>query len=169
MNIILWRHAEAEDGISEVLSIMDGGSHDEELFRQDDLSRCLTAKGHKQAAKMAAELKKRLPEKYQLWVSQALRSQQTGEYLRHVSKQYAELNPDVGAKDVLRLLLSLPEKETVVIVGHQPWIGELCAFLLNQSWNSQAYWSVKKGAFWWFQSYPSDGVMLSKLKCMLIP
>lgn len=151
MQIILWRHAEAEEGVN-------------------DLNRCLTLKGRKQAEKMARELQKRLPEEYQVWVSEAVRSQQTGAYLKSpIVKQFSQLNPSANACEVLQLLLPLKEKETVVIVGHQPWIGELCAFLLNQNWHNSAYWSVKKGAFWWFQCYPSCGVMLSKLKCMVTP
>jgi phosphohistidine phosphatase, SixA len=42
MELILWRHAEAEDG-------------------SPDLERELTGKGHKQAEKMAAFLRPRLP------------------------------------------------------------------------------------------------------------
>ena len=58
MELILWRHAEAEDGYP-------------------DLERALTEKGHEQAKKMADWLKSRLPKDTQVLVSPAKRAQQT--------------------------------------------------------------------------------------------
>lgn len=52
MELILWRHAEAEDGYP-------------------DHERALTEKGHEQAKKMAAWLKPRLPKDTQILVSPA--------------------------------------------------------------------------------------------------
>lgn len=150
MQIILWRHAEAEMG-------------------QDDLARFLTEKGKRQAMQMAEILRNRLPENHRVWVSQAARSQQTASFLTLNLEVFSELNPEQNAQSVAKLLFGQPEDDTIVIVGHQPWIGELCAFLLNQSWQTQAYWSVKKGAFWWFSAHESDGVFLCKLKTMLTP
>lgn len=150
MNIILWRHAEAEEG-------------------SDDLARELTEKGHRQATRMAAELRERLPENFELWVSQAKRSQQTAAYLGQVTRMLPEINPEADVRSIAQLLLQCDEKATVVLVGHQPWLGELCAFILNQNWHNQAYWSIKKAAFWWFVAHPSNGVLLAKLRIMLAP
>jgi phosphohistidine phosphatase len=51
---------------------------------------------------------------------------------------------------VLELVEGLPEaRETVscvVLVGHQPWIGEVAARLIS---GGQASWSVRKAAVWW--------------------
>ena len=58
MELILWRHAEAEDGIP-------------------DAKRPLTERGQKQARKMAKWLRKRLPEDTRIIVSPALRCRQT--------------------------------------------------------------------------------------------
>ena len=58
MDLILWRHAEAEDGVP-------------------DGERALTKKGHKQAAAMAAWLKERLPKRVRILASPATRAQQT--------------------------------------------------------------------------------------------
>ena len=55
MELILWRHAEAEDGAP-------------------DIARELTAKGHKQATKMAEFLRPRLPENTRILVSPARRT-----------------------------------------------------------------------------------------------
>ena len=58
----------------------------------------------------------------------------------------------------------------LVIVGHQPWIGSLCAFLLNQNWLGNSYWSVKKSAFWWFECRAiGSEYAVSKLRLVLAP
>src|SRR4051812_50073849 len=58
MELILWRHADAEDGA-------------------DDMARRLTAQGDRQAAAMAAWLRGHLPGSYTLLASPAVRAQQT--------------------------------------------------------------------------------------------
>src|SRR5674476_1390644 len=58
MDLILWRHAEAEDGTP-------------------DHARELTAKGIKQAGKVAAFLHQHLPQDHRILVSPATRTQQT--------------------------------------------------------------------------------------------
>ena len=62
MELILWRHADAELG-------------------QPDSERRLTDKGHKQAARMAKWLAERLPEDYVVMASPAVRAQQTARAL----------------------------------------------------------------------------------------
>ncbi|MDP1716682.1 MAG: histidine phosphatase family protein, partial [Burkholderiales bacterium] len=62
MELILWRHADAEDG-------------------RPDAGRKLTAKGAKQAEVMAAWLRERLPEDTAVLVSPARRAQQTAQAL----------------------------------------------------------------------------------------
>ena len=73
MELILWRHAEAEDGAP-------------------DIARELTAKGHKQATKMAEFLRPRLPENTRILVSPARRTQQTV----HALTKHFETEPDAG-------------------------------------------------------------------------
>ena len=58
MDLILWRHADAEDG-------------------HDDAQRALTPKGRKQAARMAHWLGQHLPRDFVVLASPALRTQQT--------------------------------------------------------------------------------------------
>ena len=62
MDLILWRHAEAEDG-------------------SPDAKRKLTARGRKQAKQIARWLKPRLPADARIVVSPALRAVQTAEAL----------------------------------------------------------------------------------------
>ncbi|MDO4434437.1 MAG: histidine phosphatase family protein [Alysiella sp.] len=150
MQIILWRHAQAEDG-------------------KHDLMRALTPKGQQQAKKMASKLKKMLPENTQVWVSEAIRSRETAAYLNRNMETFAALNPETAPQQVLDLLLQQLDDDTVVIVGHQPWLGKICAFLLNQNWQSASPWSVKKGAYWWFQAQREHDIFHCKLKHMHTP
>ena len=150
MDLILWRHAEAEYG-------------------PPDLERQLTAKGHQQAEVMAAWLQTHLPAHYQVWASQAMRSQQTAGYLSSNFRIFSTLNPDIQAQSLPRLLETLSDDAAVVIVGHQPWIGEFCSYLLNGQWLINDYWSVKKAGFWWFQLKAQPAGYSSKLKAALTP
>ena len=42
-----------------------------------------------------------------------------------------------------------PAGEPVLVVGHQPTLGEVAAFLLS---GEEAAWSIRKGAVWWFSN-----------------
>jgi len=66
VQLILWRHAEAEDA---------GG--------KDDLARELTKKGHRQAERMAKWLKPRLEGDWRILVSPSKRTLQTVAPLNH--------------------------------------------------------------------------------------
>lgn len=152
MELILWRHADAEVG-------------------SDDLARALTRKGQRQAREMATWLRPRLPDGYRLYASQAVRSQQTAAFL---SKQYEvlpALNPAASPEAVL-VALGYPEsgasRDTVVIVGHQPYIGRLAALLLA---GQDQFWSVKKSGLWWLDLKKSGeaGLELNRLKVMMTP
>ena len=157
LNLILWRHAEAEEAQA------DGR----------DLPRTLTRKGHKQAKKAAAYLRSKLPADTRIYVSQAARSQQTADSLGKAFKDYhitPALNPDVDARTLPALIKNLGSEGHALMVGHQPWIGQLCAFLLNGNWAQPHIWSVKKGAFWWFQiKYDPEDKLHAKLKMVLAP
>ena len=150
MQLILWRHAQAEEGDS-------------------DLARPLTAKGHKQARKMARFLQGKLSGSYHVWTSEAERSRQTAAYLQHPAKVQAALNPDAAAQQVAEWLCAIASDETVVIVGHQPWLGDLCAWLLTQTWQNNVYWSVKKGAVWWFECVHPLGSAPAQLRLRMTP
>lgn len=130
MDLILWRHADAEDGVP-------------------DLDRRLTAKGRKQAEHVARWLKQRLPARYQLLASPAARAQETADALGEKVKTVAELAPGASPRQIVEAA-GWPDKEgTVVVVGHQPDLGRSVAWLVA---GSHASWSVKKGALWWIAS-----------------
>lgn len=79
MELILWRHAEAEEGAP-------------------DSSRKLTGKGKKQAQLMAEWLKPRLPEHTRLIVSPATRAQQTATALSNEFETLKEIGPGLPQK-----------------------------------------------------------------------
>ena len=130
MDLILWRHAEAQPG-------------------QPDLERRLTAKGAKQAARVAAWLDQRLPENCRIIVSPAWRAQQTALALKRKFKTKDDVAPDVAPENVLAAAHWPDGRETVLIVGHQPTLGRVAALLLS---GDDRDWSIPKGALWWLSN-----------------
>lgn len=130
MELILWRHAEAEEGL-------------------DDLARELTPKGQKQAAKVAAWLNARLPQDCRVLTSPAARAQQTAQVLERKMETIPSLRPGASASTILQAA-GWPgnQDEWVLIAGHQPDLGGVAAFLLGAS----GAFSIKKAGVWWFSS-----------------
>jgi phosphohistidine phosphatase len=128
MDLILWRHAEAADGAP-------------------DHARELTAKGIKQAAKVAAFLHRHLPDDHRILVSPAARAQQTVAALTHHFTLAPTISPGASARAVLQAARWPNAGDTVLVVGHQPTLGEVAAQLLGCA---DATLSIKKGAIWWF-------------------
>lgn len=128
MELILWRHAEAEDG-------------------QDDLARELTSRGRRQAAKMAAWLNARLPAECRVLASPAARARQTAQALDRDVEIDQALAPGASVQTILSAA-GWPGagEDWVVIAGHQPDLGAVAAHLLG----AQGSLAVKKAAVWWF-------------------
>jgi len=132
MDLILWRHAEA------VEAAPDG----------NDMARVLTPRGEKQAARMAAWLDRQLPDSARIWVSPARRTEQTALALGRKFKFSPALGP-MGTVDQLLELVQWPHgKGCVLVVGHQPTLGQTISSLLGLSTSECA---VKKGALWWLR------------------
>ena len=128
MELILWRHAEAEDGII------------------NEAERKLTAKGAKQASRMAKWLRARMAEDAVILVSPAKRAQQTARALHLDFQTVKEIGLAASAEDVLLAAGWPGDDRTVVVVGHQPTLGEAAALLLT---GTKEQWNVKKGAVIW--------------------
>jgi phosphohistidine phosphatase len=137
MDLLLWRHAEAFDA--------EAG--------QDDLSRKLTPKGERQAKRMADWLNRHLAESTRVLVSPALRCQQTAAALGKKTKTVAQLAPGAAVQDLLDAARWPDSALPVLIVGHQPTLGELAAQLLTGKPYPLA---VKKGGVWWLRSRGRD-------------
>jgi phosphohistidine phosphatase len=142
MDLILWRHAEAED-----LQETDDGC-------SADLSRRLTSKGEKQAVRMAAWLDRQLPQGAKIWCSPAVRSEQTVLALQRKYRVREELSPDRTAEELLQLVQWPQIGQTALVVGHQPTLGRVIARLLNLQ---ETDCSVKKGAVWWLRQRERNG------------
>jgi phosphohistidine phosphatase len=146
VDLILWRHAEAEDGVP-------------------DNTRDLTAKGEKQASRMAAWLNSRLPRETKVLTSPATRAIRTARYLVDEPEVVRAL--DVGATPAAVLAAAgWPENGSVVVVGHQPTLGRVAAFLLS---GEEADWVIKKGAIWWFTNRVRGGEAQTVLRAVMAP
>ena len=147
MELILWRHAEAEPG-------------------EPDLGRRLTAKGQKQAERVGAWLDRHLPESTRVLVSPAYRAQQTALALKRKFKTVPEIGPGASVAAVLTAAGWPDAREPALIVGHQPTLGAVAAFLLS---GEEVSWAVKKGAAWWLSNRDRGGAPAIVLRAAIGP
>ncbi len=137
MDLILWRHAEAEDGF-------------------EDAKRKLTAKGRRQAAKMAEWLLPRLPKHYHVLVSPSVRTRETAAALVEKFAVSDEVGVGATPESILHAAGWPRSAQAVVVVGHQPTLGMTAARLLS---GRDSEWSLRKGAFVWV-ARKGDSVVL---------
>jgi phosphohistidine phosphatase len=143
MDLILWRHADAEDGVP-------------------DEARRLTPRGRRQAQKMAAWLTAHLPAEYRVLVSPAARTRETAAALSENGIIEKRVSTAATPQGVLKAAGWPDGSGTVIVVGHQPTLGAAAALVLT---GEATGWSLKKGAIWWF-THDGDGV---QVKAMITP
>ena len=148
MELILWRHADAED-------TNPGG----------DSARRLTAKGEKQAERMARWMRPRLEGTWCVVSSPAVRALATVAPLDMPYEIRESLSTAANADSVLREV-GWPDAGKVVVVGHQPTLGEVAALLLGGRAGEVA---VRKGAILWFATREREGRAETVLKVVLDP
>ena len=102
---------------------------------------------------MSGWLKKYLPKQTYVLVSPALRTRETIAYWGSHWQEDSRLSPERPAAPLLQLLQESPF-ECLMLVGHQPWIGELAAAALGVT---DGQLSIKKGAVWWLRLPKSGG------------
>ena len=146
MNLLLWRHAEAEDGIP-------------------DAKRKLTPRGEKQARQMAEWIKKHAPKDLRIVASPTVRCQQTAQALERPFDTDLRLGTGSDVGDLLAAA-GWPDgghgkSHTVLVVGHQPTLGRTAALLLS---GAEADWTIKKAAIWWFSNRTRRGETQTVLK-----
>ncbi|MDE2599000.1 MAG: histidine phosphatase family protein [Rhodocyclaceae bacterium] len=144
MNLILWRHAEAEDIAPD----------------HSDAGRHLTERGRKQAQKMGAWLADQLPADAHIVASPAVRTRQTADALGRAYDIDARLFTDAGVEDYLAAADWNDKDQTRVLIAHQPTLGLLAALLMS---GRPLPWSIKKGAIWWLAFESHD--MPARLVC----
>lgn len=135
MDLILWRHADAETA--------DVG--------EDDMKRALTAKGERHAERMADWLGRRITNSTRVLVGPALRCQQTAKALNSKARTIATLGPGATADEVLVAAGWPDAADPVIVVGHQPTLGLVASLLLT---GVEQPWPLKKGAVWWLRHRP---------------
>lgn len=150
MDLILWRHAEAEDA---------GGG-------LPDTCRRLTDRGERQARVTARWLEKRLPLNTRILASPAQRTQMTA----HTLGRPFVVEPliCIGASPIeLLTAADWPNRGgTVIIVGHQPALGRLAALI---STGKESDWKVKKGGLWWFSARGRGDELQATLRAVIQP
>ena len=146
MDLILWRHAEAQDGFP-------------------DGARVLTPKGMRQAERMAAWLAPRI-EGARLLTSPAARAVGTATALSLQVESLPALSPGASVRVILAAAGWPGAKGAAVVVGHQPDLGLAAAFLLT---GREMPLGIRKGAIWWFQSRQSRDGWTSHLRAVISP
>lgn len=147
MELILWRHAEADSG-------------------EPDCDRKLTAKGHKQAAKMAEWLDRNLPSSCKILVSPTMRTLQTAEALGRKYKIHPGLGPGAAAEDVLTIVNWPDGREPVLVVGHQPTLGRTAALLIS---GEAQDWTIRKSNVLWVVQRERGDMRSNFLRAVMSP
>lgn len=144
MELILWRHADAENGVP-------------------DEARRLTAKGRRQSKKMADWLAGRLPAEYRVICSPAARARETAAALTADPQIEQALSTAATPQGLLKAAGWPGGGGTVIVVGHQPTLGAAAALALT---GEAAAWGLKKGAIWWLACDRGSDV---EVRAMLAP
>lgn len=149
MELLLWRHAEAEDGFP-------------------DADRRLTPRGEQQAQRMAAWIKTHAPKNLRIVASPATRCQQTAAALGLPFETDHRLSTAGNVTDLLSVAAwpVASAHKAVIIVGHQPTLGRTAAQLLS---GEIADWGVRKGAIWWFSKHTVHGKPQIHLRVSMPP
>lgn len=145
MDLLLWRHAEAADGLP-------------------DSTRELTERGHKQARKLAQWLLERQPKRLRILCSPTLRTRQTASAFSEDFQITPALGPEESVAGILAAIGWPDAGGACLLVGHQPSLGRLAALLLA---GQEADWTIKKGALWWFSNRVREGETQTILRCVV--
>lgn len=152
MELILWRHAHAE------------ALEPDAPYRLDS-ERKLTPKGQKQAAKMALWLDSVLPHSCKILVSPSQRTMQTALALGRKFKVVAEVGTDSNVDQILAACNWPNSREPVLIIGHQPQLGEIVCRLVPGIHEC----AMRKGNVWWISQKDGEEDPMTFLKTVMTP
>jgi phosphohistidine phosphatase len=122
MDLILFRHGKAEK---------------RKDYTGDDLSRPLTDEGIQELILIAGWLRRHVPDAELIATSPLTRATQTAEIVAkelHTNSGpqiWTELAPGNDPESALMRLRSIPEERTIVVVGHEPDLSTLGAYVLT--------------------------------------
>ena len=129
MDLVLWRHADAE------LENPKG-----------DAERVLTARGEEQARRQAEWLRTRVDAGWRILVSPAVRARQTVAPLGLPFQADRAVGLAATPRSVLEAAGWPDGSQPVLVVGHQPTLGEIVELLLGRDLE------VRKGAVIWLST-----------------
>lgn len=151
MDLVLWRHAEAEPG-------------------EPDHGRKLTSKGEKQARRVAQWLHNRLPDAARIYASPARRAQQTAHALGEVAhrkiKTLDALDPSASPQQVLDAIGWNGGKGILVVVGHQPTLGQIASLVVT---GNATDWPIRKGGLVWISQREAGAFAEPVLRAAISP
>jgi phosphohistidine phosphatase len=150
VDLILWRHAEAHEAKP----------------GQSDHDRALTAKGERQAERMAGWLNRLLPSSTRVLASPSRRTLQTVAALERKFKAVEDLGPESGVEALLHACRWPDGREPVLVVGHQPTLGLAAAYLVTRQASA---WVLRKGAVLWLRGRERDGEQQVVLHAAMSP
>lgn len=120
-HLLLWRHADALPISQTILT---------------DIERPLSELGIAQATQTAAWLSNKLPSDTQILCSPAKRTIETAQCLNQAMTISDELAPGADLSEVISTIISAwgaSQRNNLLVVGHQPWIGQLAQYVLSNS------------------------------------
>jgi phosphohistidine phosphatase len=150
MDLILWRHAEAEDAAANV----------------PDAKRRLTDRGEHQARLMARWLHEHMPKKLRILVSSAQRTQMTAHALGRPFEVERKIGIGADAADLLAAADWPNHGGAVLVVGHQHTLGRVAALLIS---GEEADWAVRKGGIWWLSNRTRGNETQTVLRAVIDP
>lgn len=124
---------------------------------QSDDARPLSEEGIQKFTEVVRGLKRLGVRLDRLYHSPKLRAVQTAELLVPLLDGETEVTPYLATDPSPDLLKSLVG-ESVGLVGHEPWMSELCAWLLTGR-RSGGHFPFKKGGVAWLEGTPKPGGM----------
>jgi len=128
MDLILWRHADAIDGVP-------------------DIERTLSKKGKHQAETAAIWLLPKLRPEAKLWVSPSIRTRQTADALKRPYKIIDALYFKQDPAHIIDITGWPDAQEQIILVGHQPTLSLIITKLTRKNCNE-----VRKGSVWWLRT-----------------
>lgn len=132
---------------------------------QDDAARPLTDEGRRRFARVAEQLAHAGVVFDRIYHSPKLRAVQTADLLCPLLAGEFEVTPLLAAPPDIELLRTL-RGERIALVGHEPWLSELCAYLMLGEHRGEMF-VFKKGGVAHLEGLPSPGGM--RLLALLPP
>lgn len=152
IHVLFWRHAEADDVVA------DPGS-------AADMQRQLTRQGRRDASRVAAWIKARVPKPWVICASPALRAQQTAAALTDYAITDPRLGPAHSIDEMLELVAERADPHAaLVLCGHQPTLG---AAALRWLTGVDAPFTLRKSGLLWLAERERDGKAARALRACI--